>query len=102
MRLLLLASFVAAQVGLGAASAATIEQLAVVNAKVRVDGHVYRVWVKGKIGKVYSKAAIVKPTDAMADEMVRAVKQLTSCELTEHVWVESHLEGIVNCPPRGA
>lgn len=63
-------------------------------------GH-YRVWIKGRVGKVYSKAAIVRPTIETRTAMLGAMNELTGCQLSEPVWVNSHIEGVVECPTNG-
>jgi hypothetical protein len=73
-----------------------------VNEKVEVDGKKYRVWIHGRIVKVYDKSTTVRPNLETGQRMQAAVRKLTGCEISDPVWVAAHLEGVLQCPAPAA
>lgn len=69
--------------------------------KIDVDGNTYRVFIRDDEVKVFNKSA---PTairmgrsTIRRDQMRKAVKMVTSCELVNDIWIENYRLGKLDC-----
>jgi len=66
--------------------------------KAKVDGSTYRVTVHGQDVEVANKAMLVVRTLETRDQMRRAVKSATGCEVVDDMWAGNVLLGKLACP----
>lgn len=65
---------------------------------VQVDGHAYRVEVRGEEVRVFQKAAITKRSLERRARMRKAVELATGCRIVDDYWQGTRIEGLLDCP----
>ncbi|CAN5278540.1 hypothetical protein BH11PSE5_BH11PSE5_30690 [soil metagenome] len=66
--------------------------------KVRVDRDTFRVKVRDGYVQIADKAVMTSDTPQIRDQMKRAVKLATGCEIDDPYWRNSKLVGKLLCP----
>lgn len=65
--------------------------------RVEIDGHTFQVRVKGRAATVADKALVTSRSPEQRDRMMRAVVEITGCQLSEPYWEDARLRGLLNC-----
>lgn len=69
------------------------------NTIVKVEGHAFRVHVRGDAVKVTQKAVLTRVSLEARANMRAAVKAATGCSITDDYWSGTAIEGQLNCRP---
>lgn len=64
---------------------------------VTLDGRTFRVHVEGRSVTVANKAFLTRRSPERADQMRRAVKAATGCEIGDSYWEGTKLRGLLDC-----
>ncbi len=70
--------------------------------RAKVEGSTFRVTVEGDTVTVANKAVITGRTVQVREKMRAAVKIATGCEITDELWVEAVLKGVLVCSATAA
>lgn len=73
----------------------------VVNYKVKIEGKSYRIRVQGENVKAIPKAMLSAATLDQRDDLRKAVKVATGCEIIDEFWDDAKLAGKLKCTEQG-